>query len=237
MNRRALESLSIVIPVGPGETAWRELLPCLGELTPETEVILAATTPPPEAPAVLARQAGLTAELRWLVSRPGRALQMNAGAAAATRQWLWFLHADCRPDPAALEALGRFIALSGDERIGYFDLRFQPDGPWLVCLNALGANLRSRTMGLPFGDQGFCFARNCFERLGGFDERLVLGEDLDLILRARHLGIAARPVGAALHASARRYRAEGWLRATARHRLLTWRLSRQARKRLGESPG
>lgn len=79
---------------------------------------------------------------------------MNVGADSARGEWLWFLHADSRLGPATLWALQRFLDRDVDA-LGYFDLAFRRDGPRLAALNAWGANLRSRWLGLPFGDQGF----------------------------------------------------------------------------------
>ena len=46
---------------------------------------------------------------RVLTSDPGRAKQLNAGAAAARGEILWFLHADCRPATGAIAAIERAL--------------------------------------------------------------------------------------------------------------------------------
>lgn len=209
-------TLSVVIPVGPGETAWRELLQDLARLTSDAEILLVAArgevplTPPP-------LPAGAPAP-RWLEAPAGRAQQQNAGAAAATGELLWFLHADSRVPPATLAAARAF---AGRAALGYFELRFRDDGPALARLNAFGARLRSRWLGLPFGDQGFLLPRRLFEALGGFDESLSAGEDHALVWTARKAGIPLAPLAAPIHSSARRYAERGWLRTTLRHAWLT----------------
>ena len=219
------ERLSIVVPVGPGERAWAPLLPALPR---EAEVVLAACTD--DAPRL--RDGDVPALARITSAAVGRAAQQNAGARAATREWLWFLHADSRLAPRTLDALRG--ALDRDA-IGWFDLRFRDDGPAWCALNALGARLRSRWFALPFGDQGLLVRRATFDRLGGFDESLRLGEDLDFVRRARAAGVPLRAAGAPLYTSARRYAERGWLRTTLRNVRLTVSLSRAADRRIREA--
>ena len=85
---------------------------------------------------------------------------------------LLFLHADSRPDARVLRTVA---SLSPDfDALGWFRLRFH-DGNALLRLNALGANLRSRLVGLPFGDQGLLLPAARFRALGSFDESLPRG--------------------------------------------------------------
>lgn len=208
--------LSVIIPVGPGELAWQPLLRDLAALR-DAEIILVAA--PGGAPAGSARggpPAGIST--RWLESPAGRARQQNAGAAVAAGEMLWFLHADSRLPAAGIAAAQGFL---GRAALGYFDLRFCDDGPRLAQLNALGAWVRSRVLGLPFGDQGFMLPRRMFAALGGFDESLAAGEDHALVWAARRAGIPLAPLRAPLFTSARRYAEHGWLRTTLRHARLT----------------
>ncbi len=219
-------TLSIVIPVGPGETAWQGLLPDL-ERVHAAEIAIVMPSEYPRESVALTSDRFLLA-----ISRAGRAHQQNAGAAATTAPWLWFLHADSRFTPETLPRLYEFIAR--DETVlAYFDLWFLDDGPRWTQLNAFGAQLRSRWLGLPFGDQGLLIPRRLFDSLGGFDESLGSGEDHALIWRAKRSGIPVRPVGAPLLTSARKYAQQGWCRTTAKHLRLTcqqaWAFSRQER--------
>lgn len=166
------------------------------------------------------------------LSPPGRARQMNAGAARAVGQWLWFVHADSRLRPATLSALNAFLERDVDA-LGYFDLAYRDDGPRLVALNAWGANLRSRAFGLPFGDQGLLLRASRFEALVGFDESVAYGEDHRLVWTARNAGVPLQRIAAPLETSARKYAQHGWLRTTVRHLHLTiaqaWPAWRQRR--------
>lgn len=209
--------LSVIIPVGPGDRSWRNLLGDLSALRADAEIILVAT--PGAIPRDFRMQDyDLEIPTSWLAAPTGRARQQNAGAAAAGGDVLWFLHADSRV-PADTLAAAREFARSA--AIGYFDLAFLDDGPRLVRLNALGARIRSRWLGLPFGDQGFILVRRVFESLGGFDESLPAGEDHALVWKARRAGVELVPLGAPLLTSARRFAERGWLRTTLRHAVLT----------------
>ncbi len=221
-------TLSIVIPVGPGETAWQGLLSDL-ERVHAAEIALVLPSDSPTDPAPFRNDRVLLA-----VAKAGRARQQNAGAAATSAEWLWFLHADSRLASTTLPRLYEFIARN-EQVLGYFDLHFQNDGPNWTRLNALGARLRSRWLGLPFGDQGLLLPRRVFEALGGFDESLSGGEDHALVWRAKQAGVPVRSVGAPLLTSARKYAQQGWWHTTTRHVRLTckqaWTFSRLERAR------
>ena len=226
-----LGDLAVVIPVGPGERAWQALVPELAALPAAAQLVLVAAhdddLPALGDPAASA----VRAEVVILSAPRGRASQQTAGARRAARRWLWFLHADARLDPSTLPALARSLERAPDA-LGYFDLRFATDGPFAVRLNALGAYLRSRVLGLPFGDQGFFLSRAVFERLGGFDPTLPYGEDHALAWAAHRAGVPVVPAGAPLYTSARKYAEQGWLATTARHVWLTavqaWQEARRA---------
>src|SRR5262245_16741858 len=99
-------TLTVVVPLGPGEQAWRELLPELAALAPVAELLVvparAEDAPEQEIEALGARR---------LLASPGRARQQNAGGKAANGEWLWFLHADSRLGPGALPALARALGI------------------------------------------------------------------------------------------------------------------------------
>jgi hypothetical protein len=220
----ALARIAVVIPVGPGDLVSPTLLAQLAQLPADSEKIVVhaaegAAAAPSASPAA-------TPAWREMHATRGRGSQQNAGACAATRDWLWFLHADSRLAPTTLSALASFVRRD-ENALGYFDLRFLDDGPALMRLNAFGARLRSRWLGLPFGDQGLVLPRAMFERLGGFDCTLGCGEDHDLVWRARRARIPLRPLGAPLYTSARKYAERGWWTTTAWHLQETWHQARR----------
>lgn len=212
----SLERVSVIMPVGPGDAPAPELTAGLATLPAAAELI-----------AVCAAGHDVACEPRWrrLTAPRGRARQQNAGAAAATRPWLWFVHADSRLAPRTLPALTAFVADDAPV-LGYFDLRFF-DGPALLRLNAIGARFRSRVLGLPFGDQGLVLPHVVFDELGGFDAAIARGEDHDLVWRARRRGVPLRPVGAPLYTSGRRYAEHGWVTTTIATMRESWRQARR----------
>lgn len=223
--------LSLVVPLGPEESEAEGLLAQLAVLASGCEVILV------KARAYTVRRPSSwpdTLPLRDYVNAGGRARQLNLGGRVARGEWLWFLHADSRLLPGTLPALRNYLD-QAPGALGWFDLRFRDDGPRLVLLNALGANLRSRWLGLPFGDQGFVLPRAWFKALGGFDETVSCGEDHEFVWRARGKGLLPRRIGAPLATSARKYAIQGWVRVTIQHVLLTLAQARAARRQLHRS--
>lgn len=229
-NSPALCSLSVIVPLAPGETEWQGLLCQLTALPAGSEVIVvraddASCPAPTDWPAHL--------RYRECHTEPGRASQQNLGARLATGHWLWFLHADSRLRPECLRELQRFLA-EGTDALGWFKLAFRNDGPRLTGLNAAGANFRARWLGLPFGDQGLVLPRHCFEAVHGFNERVRHGEDHFLVWAVRHAGLPLRGIPALLETSARKYARHGWLATTWRHWQLTvaqiWLARREAHR-------
>lgn len=226
----ALARLAVVVPVGPGDALAEALALQLASLPARAQVIVVCSSQAEVER--IGRELAAQARPGWtIVPAPGgRASQQNAGAALASRPWLWFLHADSVLSSTALPALARLVA-SDAPALGYFDLQFLDDGPSLMRLTAAGAWLRSRWLQLPFGDQGLVLPRVLFERLGHFDTLLESGEDHELVWRVRRAGVPLRPLRAPLYTSARKYVVHGWGRTTLQHLGATWdqawRFSRQ----------
>ncbi|MFN2427205.1 MAG: TIGR04283 family arsenosugar biosynthesis glycosyltransferase [Candidatus Binatia bacterium] len=134
----------------------------------------------------------------------GRALQMNAGAAAATGEVLLFLHADVHLPADAAEhiecALHDEEVVAGAFRTWTVDDR--PRSSWIAPLLHL-ADLRSRYSGLPYGDQAMFVRSSAFRALGGFAEVPIM-EDLELSRRLRSAG-KIRVVPAVVTVSGRRF--------------------------------
>lgn len=227
--------LSIVIPVGPGDDAYHDLLQCLAGFPAPCEIVLSTCRP------LLADWPEPDANRLVQVSGPaGRAGQLNRGIRAASARCLWLMHADNRPDAATMAAAAEFArecgTPDGPMKLGWFALAFVPGGPRLAMLNAAGANWRSRLFRLPFGDQAWLMNREAFEHIGGFDETFGRGEDLDFILRARRAGIRLCRLQPAIRTSARRYHEQGWLRTTLAHLWLTLRLWLKSTRRSRQTP-
>lgn len=214
-RQQILAKIAVVIPVGPGDRSWRGLIDLLDQLAPGLERRLVFARGDQQA-------RPRTPGLRWTDAKRGRARQQNAGAAGLDQAWLWFLHADSRPTAATMEALLDFVA-HGEPALGYFDLRFLPDGPRGMAITEWGVRWRCRWLGLPFGDQGLLLPRQTFYELGGFDEGRSYGEDHALVWQARRHGVPVLGMAAPLYTSARKYAQLGWLRTTWQHQRLTWK--------------
>lgn len=218
-------TLSIVVPLGPHDDPPAALTERLARWN-RAELIVSGVEPPPP---------GLSEHIAWRQGMAGRGRQLNRGAETASGHWLWFVHADSEPAAGALSAVERFIE-HHRSAIGYCRLAFLDDGPSSMALNAAGANLRSRLLGLPYGDQGLCLPAAWFRRLGGFREDMDRGEDLDLVVRARLAGLRTLPIATTIRTSARRYRDRGWLATTWNHQVAACRIVRDARRTTWSKP-
>jgi rSAM/selenodomain-associated transferase 2 len=153
---------------------------------------------------------------RVISVRPGRAGQMNAGAAASSGDVLLFLHADTLLPPGADRLVRDAVSRPG-ARWGRFDVRLSGRSVLFRVIEA-GISWRSRLTGIASGDQAIFVRRVAFDDVGGFNE-MPLMEDLDL---SRRLKALAPPVclRARVVTSSRRWEERGIVRTV----LLMWRL-------------
>ncbi|MHC4884937.1 MAG: TIGR04283 family arsenosugar biosynthesis glycosyltransferase [Planctomycetota bacterium] len=146
-------------------------------------------------------------------SPPGRGRQMNHGAELAGGEILIFLHADTLLPENFAEAVKTCCADSGCAG-GAFRLQFDESSA-RASMVAAWANLRSRFLLLPFGDQALFCRREIFQTIGGFPAWPSL-EDLELVCRLRRQGgLILLPV--AVTSSFRRWREQGFWRTAGRH--------------------
>lgn len=145
-----------------------------------------------------------------LTAPQGRAVQQNAGAAAARGDVLLFLHADCRLEPGGFEAVRQ--ALSDPRCVGgCFRQRIDASGLRYRLLER-GNAWRVRLWKWAYGDQGIFVRRDVFERVGGFPETSLM-EDLYLMKRLKREG-RFELANARIHVSPRRWRQHGVVRQT-----------------------
>jgi len=159
-----------------------------------------------DATARIAREGGA----RVIVTLTGRAFQMNAGAEAASGDALLFLHADTRLPPGYDKHVRRILARPG-VAAGAFRLGIRASGVSVRLVEHM-ANLRSRYLHLPYGDQAVFLEKKRFAQVGGFPE-LPIMEDFALVRHLSKLGrIALAP--AAVSTSGRRWVRMGIWRTT-----------------------
>lgn len=147
-------------------------------------------------------------------SRPGRGAGLADGAARARGEVLLFLHADTRLPVDAWEHIWSFLA---DPALaaGAFDLAIDsPRRPYRLIEKAVF--LRSRLLGLPYGDQALFVRREVYTALGGFAQ-IPLMEDVNFVRRLRRAGYRLGIVPVPVRTSPRRWEKEGLVYATIRN--------------------
>ncbi|MGE0258560.1 MAG: TIGR04283 family arsenosugar biosynthesis glycosyltransferase [Alphaproteobacteria bacterium] len=202
-------AVSAIIPT---LNAAVQLPQLLDALRPRVSEIVVADGGSPDATVRVAREAGALV----LGAPRGRGSQLAAGAAAASGDWLLFLHADCRLEPGWDAAVRAFItAPRSAVRAGYFEFALDDPSPAARRLER-AVRWRCRLLALPYGDQGLLISRLLYDEIGGF-AAIPLMEDVDLVRRLGRHRLA--PIAAPLHSSARRYVSEGYVRRPLRNLL------------------
>ncbi len=148
-----------------------------------------------------------------ITSQPGRAQQMNAGAAHATGNQLLFLHADCWPSPGFSAAIQASLVNTSVIAGGFQQCIDHPARKyrWLEAGNAK----RVTTLGWVYGDQGLFLRKETFESLGGFPI-MSLMEDLYFSKALKRHGSIVL-LDHTLHVSPRRWVQNGVINQTLRN--------------------
>jgi rSAM/selenodomain-associated transferase 2 len=203
------KSISVVIPT---LNAADELPGCLAALDGSELIaeIVVSDGGSRDETVVIARAAGA----RVVIGPCGRGVQLIAGVAAATGDWLLFLHGDCGLGSGWEDAVAKFVTEpSAASRAGYFSFALDDPEPTARRLERIVA-WRCWALGLPYGDQGLLIARSLYDAVGGFAP-IPLMEDVDFARRLGRRRLA--PIAAQAVSSARRYRRDGYLRRSLRN--------------------
>ncbi|MBI1733553.1 MAG: TIGR04283 family arsenosugar biosynthesis glycosyltransferase [Candidatus Rokubacteria bacterium] len=195
--------VSLIIPVRNDAAALCRTLDHLtaGLAAAErVEIIVAAAGDPAGTAAAVAGRATLL----WPAGST-RARLMNAGAAAASGDILFFVHADSWPPREAIRMILRALE---EPRVvgGAFEHRFR-EPTWSLRAVCWMNRIRYRCTRNYYGDQGQFVRADVFRALGGFRD-LAIMEDLDLsqrLKRAGRLALIRVPLGT----SGRRFLARG----------------------------
>ena len=175
------------------EPKAHEVIVCVGDSEDDTETIVRATFP----------------EAKLVRSERGRSSQMNAGAAVASGDVLFFLHADTHVPSDVVSVIrdtlrrdvrivcGGFVSLIETDSKTYWGMSLHNVlktfyAPLLVKPLAFARGLRCL-----FGDQAMFADATCFRSVRGFDERLPIMEDADLCVRLHESGWVRGSNGAA----------------------------------------
>ena len=104
--------------------------------------------------------------------RPGRAAQMNHASRMVETDYVYFVHADCRPPRSWYQDIQQ--AIQEGFQWGLFSYRFDSKNP-LLRINERFVRYDNRLLG--GGDQTLFIHRDTFLKLGGYDESCILMED------------------------------------------------------------
>lgn len=108
----------------------------------------------------------------------------NAGAAAAGGAWLLFVDADSWPTPALMADVA--ASMRGGDVLGGGSTVRVDRLPWALAGVEWAWNRVSRALDWAAGSFLFCRAE-AFRTVGGFDESLYAGEEVDLSIRLKRL--------------------------------------------------
>jgi rSAM/selenodomain-associated transferase 2 len=206
--------ISIVIPVLNEAGNINRLITHLRALPsdPEPEIIVVDGDPEKGSLKAIEHAGVVTA-----AAGPGRAAQMNAGAALASGEVLLFLHADTFPPGNAFASID---AVLQDSRVagGAFDLGIQTDRR-IFRITERYVACRTRITRVPFGDQAIFLRTAVFNQVGGYREIPIM-EDVELMGRIRKFGHRISIIPEKVMTSARRWEKEGIIRGTLRNWML-----------------
>ena len=185
--------LSIIIPVARREHDFK-LIKQLREKFQNCEIIIVC-----DETNEFIKSAELEVNQLYFLKNSSRAKALNKGASLSTSKNLWFLHLDSNIEHIQLTDL---IGLD-PYTVSTFLLEFDEANCWWI---AAGANFRTKTFGIPFGDQSFLISKNLFNFTGGFNETLFLGEDHEFIWRIKSLNIKLNIINKKIITSAIKYK-------------------------------
>lgn len=206
------KKISIIVPILEEGTTVRPFLQHLRDRAAGAEVIVVYAAPGNE----MQNVAGDLCD-RVLQSGRGRAVQMNAGAAAACGDILWFVHADCEVPVGCLAEIVRALQL---QKIvgGCFRIRF-PRPQLIYRISDVGGNIAVELFGRCYGDHGIFCRRDTFERAGRYPEVPLL-EDAEFYRGLRKFG-RTRQLRNKIITSPRRFEEIGPYRLTASYLLIS----------------
>ena len=185
-------NLSIIIPVGKQENDFK-LIKQIKKKFKGCEIILVVN----EENEFITREK-IKVDKLYLLKNSSRARALNKGIYLSTRDILWLLHLDSdieNINPSDLNSLNKFAVTT-------FLLKFNDVSCWWI---AAGANFRTKTFCIPFGDQSFLISKKLFNFIGQFNENLLEGEDHEFVCQMKSLNIKLNIINKHIITSAKKY--------------------------------
>ena len=194
-----MSQLSVIIPA---LNAAARLPSCLAALDGRAEILI-VDGGSSDGTAAIARDHGA----KLVTGSKGRGLQLAAGAALASKDWLLFVHGDTVLQPGWSGEAAAFMAQPENKlRAAVFRFALDDVSPQARRLERLVA-WRCRWLALPYGDQGLLISRALYDTIGGF-RPLPIMEDVDIVRRiGRDRLVMLR---SSAMTSAVRWQREGW---------------------------
>lgn len=171
--------ISVIIPLYNEEKSLTKNSPYLHNLAQYSELIFVdgGST---DSSIEIARQYG-----KVLLSKKGRALQMNCGAIFAKTNMLFFLHADTfiyKDTLKSIEENLRYDSFIG----GCLTQKIDKNGTRYRFIESFG-NIRARITKVFYGDQGIFMRKDIFSKVGGFPAVPIM-EDILFTKKLRRTG-------------------------------------------------
>ena len=134
----------------------------------------------------------------------GRGLQISKGIDKSRCDWVLILHADTS---LSLDWSVKILQTTDKNFAYHFKLKFKSKSLFARILE-FWVHIRSKFLGLPYGDQGLLIHRDLLSAVGGFP-KIPIMEDVAL---ADKLKGKIKPLNILAHTSAEKYHNNGWLR-------------------------
>ncbi|MEN6350172.1 MAG: TIGR04283 family arsenosugar biosynthesis glycosyltransferase [Syntrophomonas sp.] len=193
--------VSVIIPTLNEEKCIAKLLQSLGRID-NIEIIVSDGGSEDKTASICANYPVI-----FIKTSPGRGPQLNAGAAAATREILFFIHADSEIEPGLINDICRTV--EAGRQWGCCSLEFDNKAV-IFRLIAWFSNLRARLFSSCYGDQGIYCCHDLFHEVGAYPGTAFL-EDIalsDCLRRSSRAGVLKSHITS----SSRRFKQQGILR-------------------------
>ena len=188
--------LKIVIPTYNRPALIANLLRALGSvvLDPRVEVVVVDDCSSEKSKLALRDLEGLYSSVRFLFleKNTGGAGARNAGASEGNVKWIWFIDDDDMVSgDAVLSVLEEIENISDVNRMVFLSANFIGKGfSRIVVPSGVNVFKRFARYGNEVNTSCTVFRYDLFKDVGGWDGRLVTGQDADLLLRSAELSDA-----------------------------------------------